>query len=248
MAEGVPKYITVRENLRQRIISMDPGEKLPAEPELCKQYNVSRITLRHAIDDLIQDDLIEREQGKGTFRTGADANTEREVISDHIRGFFRQQEDLGNVVRTKVLSNTTVVDSGAAKNLGVDKNEPLVRLERLRYVGNTLKQHVVTFLSASRFSKVLEHDFSEGSLYEFLERQYAVHMVENEVVVRIQNADADMAEVFEVPEGAPLLAMDSVVVDEFGTIIAFGVALHTQEQGEIKFIIRSQKDVGPVQN
>ena len=50
MAEGVPKYITVRENLRQRIISMDPGEKLPAEPELCKQYNVSRITLRHAIE------------------------------------------------------------------------------------------------------------------------------------------------------------------------------------------------------
>lgn len=95
---------------------------------------------------------------------------------------------------------------------------------------------------------MLEHDFSEGSLYEFLERQYAVHMVENEVVVRIQNADADMAEVFEVPEGAPLLAMDSVVVDEFGAIIAFGVALHTQEQGEIKFIIRSQKDVGPVQN
>ena len=45
-----------------------------------------------------------------------------------------------------------------------------------------------------------------------------------------------------------LLAMDSVVVDEFGAIIAFGVALHTQEQGEIKFIIRSQKDVGPVQN
>ena len=42
--------------------------------------------------------------------------------------------------------------------------------------------------------------------------------------------------------------MDSVVVDEFGAIIAFGVALHTQEQGEIKFIIRSQKDVGPVQN
>ena len=84
MAAGVPKYITVRENLRQRIISMDPGEKLPAEPELCKQYNVSRITLRHAIDDLIQDDLIVREQGKGTFRTGADANTEREVISDHL--------------------------------------------------------------------------------------------------------------------------------------------------------------------
>ena len=51
MAAGVPKYITVRENLRQRIISMEPGKKLPAEPELCKQYNVSRITLRHAIGD-----------------------------------------------------------------------------------------------------------------------------------------------------------------------------------------------------
>lgn len=45
MVEGVPKYIAVRDNLRARIDSMEANEQLPPEIELCKQYNVSRITL-----------------------------------------------------------------------------------------------------------------------------------------------------------------------------------------------------------
>lgn len=88
MAEGVPKYIAVRDNLRQRAQAMYSGEQLPPEPELCDQYGVSRITLRHAVDDLIQDGLLVREQGRGTFRTAKQGESQHEVISDHIRGFF----------------------------------------------------------------------------------------------------------------------------------------------------------------
>lgn len=71
MVEGVPKYIAVRDNLRARIDSMEANEQLPPEIELCKQYNVSRITLRHAVDNLITEGLLVREQGRGTFRASS---------------------------------------------------------------------------------------------------------------------------------------------------------------------------------
>lgn len=148
MAEGVPKYIAVRDNLRQRAQAMYSGEQLPPEPELCDQYGVSRITLRHAVDDLIQDGLLVREQGRGTFRTAKQGESQHEVISDHIRGFFRQQADLGNTVDTKVLDNAVVRNAKAAQRLGLPDDADLVRLERLRYVDDKLKQHVITFLSA----------------------------------------------------------------------------------------------------
>lgn len=246
MVAGVPKYVSVRDNLRLRAQAMEVGEQLPPEPELCQQYNVSRITLRHAIGDLIQDGLLVREQGRGTFRAEGNRETQREVISDHIRGFYRQQQELGNVVATSVVSNTVVRDAAAAARLGLSADDDLIRLERLRYVSGVLKQHVVTYLEAKRFSKVLDHDFSSGSLYGFLEQAYAVHMVENEVVVRIEPLGEKLAQIFGVSEGCPTLAMDSTVVDGFGSIIAFGTALHAPSQAEIKFIIRGRKDVGPV--
>ncbi|MEE8737234.1 GntR family transcriptional regulator [Bifidobacterium subtile] len=247
MIDGIPKYVTVRDNLRERMRSMDPGEQLPSESDLCEQYRVSRITLRHAVEDLIQEGLLVRRQGRGTFRTEGGPNTEHEVISDHILGFYRQQQDLGNVVRTKVVGNELVSDPEVANRLGLADDASLIRIERLRYVGSNLKQHVVTFLPATRFSKVLREDFSNGSLYAFLESQYAVRLVENEIVVRLQPIHDDIAGYFGVDDGTPVLAMDSTVFDEFGSIIAFGVALHPPRDAEVRFVIRAQKDVGPVQ-
>ena len=247
MSEGIPKYITVRDNLRERAHVMQAGERLPAESDLCAQYQVSRITLRHAISDLIQDGLLVRQQGRGTFRTDRKAERGREVISDRISGFFRQQADLGNLVSTKVISDTVETNPDAARALDLPDDEPLIRLERLRNVDGDLKQYVVTFLSANRFPKISEHDFSEGSLYEFLENQYAVHLVRNDLVVRIGALPASITGYFHHPVGTPVLAMDSTVIDEFGSKVAYGTSLNTPDNDEIQFVIRSQKDEGPLQ-
>ena len=228
MAEGVPKYIAVRDNLRQRAQAMYSGEQLPPEPELCDQYGVSRITLRHAVDDLIQDGLLVREQGRGTFRTAKQGES--------------QQADLGNTVDTKVLDNAVVRNAKAAQRLGLPDDADLVRLERLRYVDDKLKQHVITFLSAARFPKVVDQDFSHQSLYDFLEHNYAVRLVENDAAVRVHALDTRMAWYFGVPDGTQVLEMDSTVIDAFGSTIAFGTTLHAPGSGEITFIVRAQKD------
>lgn len=87
----MPKYIAVRDNLRARIDSMEANEQLPPEIELCKQYNVSRITLRHAVDNLITEGLLVREQGRGTFRASSIIPSySQEVISDRAQGFYEQ--------------------------------------------------------------------------------------------------------------------------------------------------------------
>ncbi|WP_158026082.1 GntR family transcriptional regulator [Corynebacterium sp. CNJ-954] len=65
MARETVKYIAVRDHLQQRLESMAVGEQIPTEPTLCEEYNVSRITVRRAVDDLIQSGLLERVQGRG---------------------------------------------------------------------------------------------------------------------------------------------------------------------------------------
>ena len=271
MAEGVPKYVAVRDNLRQRAQAMAPGEKLPAEPELCERYGVSRITLRHAIGDLIQDGLLVREQGRGTFRTdvavggvAGDAGTvgsgdvgmsgaggasgmggrggRRQTFGETLLGFFRQQARLGNVVSTKVIDNSLTHDAKAAAHLGLDADADLIRLERLRLVGDAPRRHVVTFLSAARFPKVHEEGYDADSLYEYLERTYAVNLVENDATVRVRVLDGRMAWHFGVPDGTPVLEVESTVKDEFGAIIAWNVTLYSPDGGEISFVERTGRD------
>lgn len=260
MAEGVPKYVAVRDNLRQRARAMRPGEKLPAEPELCERYGVSRITLRHAIGDLIQEGLLVREQGRGTFRTetavdgsGSDGvagvrggvgvtGAQRKSLGSTIMGFFRQQATLGNVVSTKVIDNSIVRNAKAAERLGLDADADLVRLERLRLIGDSPRQHVVTFLAAARFPKVHDDGFTADSLYEYLEHTYAVNLVENDVTVRVRVLDGRMAWYFGVPDGTPVLEMESTVKDEFGAIIACNTALESPDASEVSFVVRTGSD------
>lgn len=253
MAEGVPKYVAVRDNLRQRIQAMQPGEKLPAEPELCDQYGVSRITLRHAIGDLIYEGLLVREQGRGTFRTDvgpadSPSGSRRRSLDDPIFGFSPRSADPGGTVKTKVLDNSIVRNGGAAAQLGLDKETELIRIERLRYVDDGVRQHSVIYVAVARFPRLHDEGFAFDSLYEYLESTYAVRLVENDVTARVRVLDGRMAWHFGVADGAPVLEIDSTVIDEFGSTIAFSTTLHAPDDSEISFIIHSQRDAGPVQS
>lgn len=64
----IPLYAQVKHTLQEEIENrMKPGDALPSEPELEKRFNVSRITVRRALDELVSEGLIVRQQGRGTF-------------------------------------------------------------------------------------------------------------------------------------------------------------------------------------
>ena len=240
MVEGVPKYIAVRDNLRARIDSMEANEQLPPEIELCKQYNVSRITLRHAVDNLITEGLLVREQGRGTFRASSIIHTyNQEVISDRAQGFYEQAYSNDAKVRIKVIEKDVIHDEDAAARLGLDPEDELICLKRLRYVDDVLSRYSVIYLSASRFPKILTHDFSDDSLADFLFKAYAVQLVENEVSVHVEELCDRLAAVLNVEVGTSVITAYSTVKDKFGTIIAFGAAVYTPNSGEIRFHLHS---------
>lgn len=241
MVDGIPKYVSVRNHLRGSVERMEDGAQLPTEAELCKRYKVSRITVRHAIEDLIREGLVVRNQGKGTFKLKPPSSS-REVINGRIMGFWRQQHDLGRVVKTRVLCNQVTKDPKMAARLGLDSADPLIDLERLRYVNGNLQQYVRTYLSSEQYPDILHHDFSDGSLYDFVEGRYGVKLTRNEVVVRIERANARIADYFQVEEGTPVLAMDSTVYDSFDSVVAFGVALQPPAYSEIEFVINGLRE------
>ena len=64
-----PLYLQLKKILRTAVVNGEyvPGQQIPTEQELMKQYNVSRITVRRAIQELINEKYLIKSQGKGTF-------------------------------------------------------------------------------------------------------------------------------------------------------------------------------------
>ncbi|PFG34809.1 GntR family transcriptional regulator [Sanguibacter antarcticus] len=234
IAGGTVKYVAVRDHLQRRIGSMEPGEQLPTEPVLCQEYGVSRITVRRAVDDLIREGLIVREQGRGTFVAERRYTQQvRETFADRVTGFFRQQSALGRTVTTEVLSNHVVRDITAATALGLNPADELIELERLRFVNGLLHQHVYTYLPAGRFKALLDADLSHGSLFDHLDRDYGITLVRNDLLVRLDRPDGRIARALHVEDGTVVLAMESSVYEASGAAVAFGIARHTADNSEI---------------
>lgn len=234
-----PKYAEVRKHLRQRVAHMAPGDRIPTEPKLCEEYAVSRATVRHAVADLVSEGLLIRRQGQGTFVTDSSWVEEvQETFANQVVGFHRQQTALGREVTSRVLVNRVTRNPLAAQALGLNAADEVIELERLRYVNQVLYQHVVTYLEASRYPAVLSVDLTRRSLLEFLENQYGVAFARNDLLVRLTQADQNLAELGFGPEGTTVLNVDSTVFTGDDLPVAFSTTIHAPAYAQLSFCMR----------
>jgi GntR family transcriptional regulator len=210
-----PKYLAVREHLRRRVSALPEHTLLPPEPVLCAEYGVSRITLRRAVDGLVADGHLVREQGRGTYVTRPGIRHEyRESFVHRIAGFSSVMSETGAQVGTSVLTQQVVVaPPSVAAELRLSPADDVVELVRLRSVDGAPNHVAHTYLPESLFPKSADQDFSEGSLYEYLRREYAADLAHARVVVDVDTAAPDEAELLQVVAGSPLLVVRTTVRD-----------------------------------
>jgi GntR family transcriptional regulator len=217
LASG-PKYLAVREHLRRRVAALPEHTLLPPEPVLCAEYGVSRITLRRAVDGLVADGHLVREQGRGTYVIRPAVRQEyRESFVHRIAGFNSVMTEYGAHVGTTVLTQEIVAPTAAvAGELALDAGESVVELVRLRTLDGAPNHVAHSFLPATRYPRAAEEDFTEGSLYEFLRREYGADLAHARVVVDVGTAAPEEADLLQVVAGSPLLVVRTTVRDGTG--------------------------------
>ena len=232
-----PKYLAVREHLRRRVSALPERTVLPPEPLLCAQYGVSRITLRRAVDGLVADGHLVREQGRGTYVSRPSVRHEyRESFVHRIAGFNSVMTEQGAQVGTSVLTQRIVpAPTAVATELSLAVAEDVVELERLRSVDGAPNHVAHSFLPARLYPRAAEEDFSQGSLYEFLRREYGADLAHARIVVDVGTAAPDEAELLRIVAGSPLLVVRTTVRDSAGHPLVHSFSRLRPDVSQVEF-------------
>jgi GntR family transcriptional regulator len=205
-----PLWYQIAERLRVSIGRGEfvAGDRLPSETELHAAFGVSRTTARAALDSLKQEGLITRRSGKGSILL-----RRIEQPSQRLAGFaedMRMQGLKPGYVTRAIRLLPGPVDRLRAHGLKPSEARDLLEIERLllandQPVGLSQSWLVPNILKLPRIPEIGELD--GGSLYTWIEAQTGVSIVRGEEYVEATTADAAIARILDVPEGAPLLSV-----------------------------------------
>ena len=194
------------------------GEMLPPEPDLIERYAVSRITVRQALNRLVNEGLIYRQQGRGTFV----AEPTLEQGLSRITSFTEDMRQRGLEPGTNVLfAGLLPAPDDVAKMLQIAPGEELARIERLRLANNKPMSIEESYLVHRFCPRVLDFDYAQTPLREILEGQYGVRLVRARQVIRSVVATTEQAELLHIPPPAALLFLERVSFSQHNLPVEF---------------------------
>ena len=167
LASRVPRYHQIAQTLRERIVAggHGPGQRLDNQRSLAREFGVTLMTLRQALDLLERDGLITRRHGLGTFV--ARPSIDYDIL--HLRALAGDLSALGEDVVTRfVRSYTTVADRRVAEPLGLRERASVFVLERLRLVDGEPVSFQASYLPAAVGDEVSKADLAVTPLRQVL--------------------------------------------------------------------------------
>lgn len=235
---SVPRYYQLKEIIREQCASWEPGQLIPSELELCQMYSVSRTTVRKALDHLTQEGLLYRIQGKGTFVAPPKV---RARFVHQIAGIYEDMASRGITVRTQVLEQAVVPASKlVAPELQLVVGSPVIKLVRLRFVGDEPLLVSTTFLPYRSFPGLENEDLTNVSLYAVLREKYGVRLGHGTRFVEAVLCTDEEAELLHIAPATPLLVVSGTMYDTEGRPVEHGFARHRGDRSQIEIAIVSQ--------
>jgi GntR family transcriptional regulator len=216
---GIPLYTQIRNSLRDDIVNkvLPPGQKIPSEDELAARFGVSRMTVRQGISDLIDEGLLYRRHGVGTFV--AQSHLER----DHSRltNFIESATAEGIEFSVRLLiADILPAKLKVAQSLSLNEGDLVIRVKTLRYVTNLPITVHDAYVPYKLFPQLLLEDLEARHLWDIFE-SYG-HKVKQAVQrLEAREADEEIAGLLDIDEGFPVLYKERTVYLDDGTPVEF---------------------------
>ena len=229
-------YVSAKKKILQYIKSqkLAAGDRLPTELELSEQLDISRLTLREALNALKSDGVVHSVQGKGTFVA---------CNFDHIADSLNVNSSVTEMIecagyRPGVASfekRLIKADSCIAKELNIKEGSDVLMCARIRLADGMPVVYSRDYLAPRLATPFLSMTDEEVSLYSFIEETCGIHLgvCLTELIPTV--ADEKLSGLLEVPVGSPLLKLRANVNDAFGDPLVYASEYFRPDK--FKFIV-----------
>lgn len=210
-----PLWIQAATLIRDQIDegSLKPGARLPPERELCQQLGISRVTLRKALNQLVDAGVLNASHGRGWYVAKSTAKRE---WPNTLESFSETAARMGLQARSEVLrAETAAASFDEAEELSIVPGTDLFHLERVRLLDEVPIALDLTQVPVSVLPAVREVDFARRSLFTTL-AEAGIEPVRADAAIEAREADAAEAAHLRIAEGKPLLIMRQVSFDAAG--------------------------------
>lgn len=209
LKDNQPRHKQISDWLREQITAgpLEAGDQLPSEKELGDKFEVSRVTVRHALKTLESEGIIYRRQGLGSFVDENDISQPLVCLTD----FEEDMKRAGLESRSKIISKEVETVTGQiAEKLRLEPETKIVRLDRVRLANNKPVALDRTWLPMF-YGQLLEGpDLEQNTIYSILEDQYEIPIIKGTYNITATNSDAYLAEHLEIEEHEALLVIDRI--------------------------------------
>lgn len=236
-------YQVVEADLRQKIISgeLPNGAQIPTEGELCDNYNVSRITVRRAVQNLTDEGLLYKLRGRGTFVSSAKVSLvnrygnrplRRAGLSELSRsGHFSAKKSLGSAL--------IQADAHVAQMLEIAQGEPVQYIERLAFVNNNPAAIDKVYASPAVLANLIDLLVEPASLFDLIENHYGLQVGLEEMTIDASIAGAREAELLSCAVGSPVFLYGHVTRDNDGRVLHYSETTWRADYSSVSYTITS---------
>ncbi|WP_054950116.1 GntR family transcriptional regulator [Numidum massiliense] len=206
--DDIPLYKQVYEWIKHNIDENEwtPGTQLPPEPVLSKDLGVSRQTLRQALQLLIDEGLLYRQQGKGTFVQKRRSQYELTILTS----FSEQMRARGKQPSSKVIEIQSNIrpDQKMQLQLGLTSRNRLLKIVRLRLADETPMSLETVYIEENVCPGLAEQDLAKQSLYNLVEDVYRLSISYGSISLDAEKASPAEAELLQVEPFSSILYME----------------------------------------
>lgn len=204
---SVPLYQQLAELIRSSIDrEYCIGDFVLPELKLAEKYQVNRHTIRHALDELVKEGVIERKPGKGTIVVRSPISY---PINESTR-FTSRLEELGYETSSELLAKSIETASDeVADYLMLSSGDPVVHMQTVRLVAGSPVCVIDHYLSSDRFAK-LSTRFRNGSLQHFMQKHYQIDFERTLTLISAAQPSLVVAKNLNLTSDIPVLCIKTL--------------------------------------
>jgi len=214
-----PVYIMIVEDIKKKVNSAElkPGDTIPPEAALCKEYGVSRMTVRKGLSILANEGYIYSIPGKGSY-------VQKPEVNKYTLHYDEMNNPINSVDKTRLLEVTIIMpDEKLADELQTTRNKHVILIRRLFYTDGSPVAYDVKYLLYSKGMPIIEKEIEEATFQEMVANSLPIFALKKKISISAQIPNEEIKRNLNIYDDLALLVVEQKLYNNENKPIGIGI-------------------------